>query len=128
MKTKNKIDRREIEIITAHVLKKTREFLVAHPEQHTTFRQQYTINKLIKKRKRGLDVSLFCIKVKKVYTFTVYVLQVLWTLCVYSTGSMSLTVGHYESIRQGARVKPNQVICGEASEVMALSQQTLEFK
>ncbi len=57
MKTKNKIDRREIEIITAHVLKKTREFLVAHPEQHTTFRQQYTINKLIKKRKRGIPLA-----------------------------------------------------------------------
>lgn len=56
-KYENKIDTLDLELITAHVTRKSREFLVAHPEQNTTFTQQYTINKLIKKREKGIPLA-----------------------------------------------------------------------
>lgn len=57
MKIKNKIDQREIEIIKAHVLKKTREFLLTHPEQAINKTNKQKITRLINRRKCGIPLA-----------------------------------------------------------------------
>ncbi len=47
---KGQIDYLDIELIIAHSLKKTREFVLMHPEYLITSRQQSMINELIKRR------------------------------------------------------------------------------
>jgi len=54
---KNNLPILDAELIIAHVLKKPREFVLAHPEQNTTYTQQNTINKLIKKRVQGIPLA-----------------------------------------------------------------------
>ncbi len=57
MKTSSKIDNREIEIITAHVTAKPREFLVAHPEYKLSKVAKWKITRLIKKRESGVPLA-----------------------------------------------------------------------
>ncbi len=53
----SKIDQREIELIKAFVLKKPREFFIAHPEYQVSKLASEQVNKLIKKRTRGIPLA-----------------------------------------------------------------------
>lgn len=53
----NKIDRREIELIIAHVLGKSREFLIAHPETNIGLLDYWKIRTLQKKRATGIPLA-----------------------------------------------------------------------
>ncbi len=52
-----RIDRFDAEILLAHVLKKPREFIIAHPEYHVTRIQNWKINRLIRLRAQGIPYA-----------------------------------------------------------------------
>ena len=54
---KGKLDHLDTELILAYSLKKTREFILTHPEKTVTFKQQPVINKNIKRRMRHEPIS-----------------------------------------------------------------------
>ena len=52
-----KLDHLDIELILAHSLKKTREFILTHPEQTITKKQETTIKKNIARRMKGEPIA-----------------------------------------------------------------------
>ncbi|HRH23918.1 MAG TPA: HemK/PrmC family methyltransferase, partial [Candidatus Magasanikbacteria bacterium] len=51
------IDRFDAEILLAHVLKKPREFIIAHPEYLVTKIQNWKMNRLIRLRRQGIPYA-----------------------------------------------------------------------
>jgi len=56
-KASKKIDLLDAELLLAHVLGKSREFLVAYPEYKVSKFVSWQVNKLFKKRKRGIPLA-----------------------------------------------------------------------
>ncbi len=56
-KYSNKLDRLDIELILAHSLDKTREFVLIHDEKQVTSNQSLVISKLIKRRIKGEPIA-----------------------------------------------------------------------
>ncbi len=54
---KNYIDRAEVDILIAHVLKKTKEFIIAHPEYKISKFKEWKIKRLITKRAKGIPIA-----------------------------------------------------------------------
>ncbi|MBI4426867.1 MAG: peptide chain release factor N(5)-glutamine methyltransferase [Candidatus Magasanikbacteria bacterium] len=54
---RERIDLLDAELIVAHVLKKTREFVLAHPDQLITASQHHLITELFEKRGRGVPLA-----------------------------------------------------------------------
>ncbi len=52
-KYRKKIDSLDLELLVAHELKKSREFVLAHPESTVTSKQESAISKLLRKRLRN---------------------------------------------------------------------------
>ncbi len=51
------IDSKESQILLAHVLKKPKEYIIAHPETKVGFFNSFKYKKLVKKRKKGWPIA-----------------------------------------------------------------------
>lgn len=56
-KASKEIERPEAELILAHTLKKTREFIIAHPELHVSFFDHIRFVRSLRKRKKGMPLA-----------------------------------------------------------------------
>ncbi len=51
------VDPTDLDLIIAHVLKKSREFVISHPEMNIGLLDYWIINKLVKKRTQGIPLA-----------------------------------------------------------------------